>query len=332
MKAWLNKLCVACMLLLTINTQTYANDSPPHTITSVDMAVTIGKHYLDYTHYKPIGICTWLHWWMFMPYIVVTPELDEHLPDLIISVYNKAGDNPWFEARQTIDKVAKVAGNAAIRAITGFELTNGRNTSIRGKQHNSANITKTVDVIGSPMDLLKIPYLTLQSDTTSFMPYFQSNLDVATGRMGIAEALRIETWNPIGHYIGSSFINHWAYEFPRDMTVDNNNDYKASVSIALHAADIVTNQNTLHVVKSVADSCGTNCAVSNVTENAKQVIWQEIYPHDRRIQIGKSDVTSITPIGSNDTKAGHGNYIFVLWRHYRGCVQSPGGEDRKSVV
>lgn len=304
----------------------FGDDSPPSSINSVKMATTIAKHYAEYMRWHPIGMCVWMHWSMFGPYYTYTLELDEYLPDLVVTVFNENGDDPWTETKVSFDKLSQALGNTTIRAVTGDELTDGHNTSTRGEMNNNSVITKSVDVIGSPMSLLNIPYVTLRADTTGYMPYYQSGVDAVPGRLGIAEALRKETWNPMGNYIGGSFINHWAYEFPRDMSVDNNNDFKASVSVALHAADIVTNRNTLHVVNSTADSCGRNCSVANVIEeNADEhEIWEEVYPTDKHIQLGQSDTSSATPLGQEDEKQGHGNYVYVIWRHYRGCMQDDG--------
>ena len=29
-------------------------------------------------------------------------------------------------------------------------------------------------------------------------------------------------------------------------------------------------------------------------------------------------------LGEKDDHAGNGNYVFLVWRHYRGCIQNPG--------
>ncbi len=312
-----------------LSTHAFADDSPSGSINSFKISLAVAKHYLSYLHWRPIGLCVWLHHgWLGAPYITMTPELTHYLPDMVVSVYNEPGDNPWTEANKSFDKAAQSSGNQLIEEATGDELTNGHNTSIHGEDHNDSVITKSADVIGAPMNLMHFPFFILRPDTKAFMPYYQSGLDSVPGRMGFAEDLEPYTWSPVGHYVGSSFVNHWAYEFPRDMSVDNNNDYKASVVIGLHAADIVTNNNTLHVVHSTEDSCGDGCAVANVLEeqNDDHEIWEEVYPNDRHIHPGESDLRSVKPIGHEDEKEGHGNYVFVLWRHYKGCVQSPGGK------
>ncbi len=214
----------------------------------------------------------------------------------------------------------------------GDQLTDGRNSGISSIMHSSADITKSVDVIGSPVNMAHLPYMVLRRDTTSYAPYFHSATDSVMGRLGIAEDLELLTFSPLGPYIGKSFVDHWTYEFPRDMSVVNANDYKASASISMHAADIVTNRHTGHVVKGTSDSCGINCAVANVVppEEVKKgrsphEIWQEVYPLDRnKLNLGKSDQLSISPtdLGHDDEVAGKGNYVFLIWRHYKGCIQS----------
>lgn len=42
-------------------------------------------------------------------------------------------------------------------------------------------------------------------------------------------------------------------------------------------------------------------------------------------------MTSTTSLGNVDDQKGHGNYIFVICRHYRGCVPSQGKLIWKSV-
>lgn len=302
-------------------------DSPPDTINSLDISMRAAKHYLKYTHFQIIGVCFWLeHGFMGFPKISVSSSIEEYLPDLVVSVYNEPGDNPWIEARTLLDETAHSVGQLAIQSATGHTLTGGRNNSVQLRLHSDSDVTKFVDVIGNPLGLIDFPFVSLRYDAKPFMPYYQSALDALPSRMGFAEAIRPETWNPFSHYIGQGFSNHWGYEFPREMTTTNDNDFKASFVLAQRAADIVTNRNTLHVVKSTSNSCGTHCSVANVIEEQKDdhEKWQEIYPIDRHIRQGESDATSMTPIGQKDAIAGHGNYVFMVWRRYKGCVQHPG--------
>lgn len=307
-----------------------ADTNPPGTINTLDIALTSSRHVFDYSQFNVIGACVWLdHGDFGVPYLAFTLELDEYLPDMVVTSFNEDGDDPWDAARLTLDKASYAEGNIASKSATGYPLGNGQ-VSEDDDSHEQANslITKYVDVVGNPNPLKYFPFLSLRLDTTAFLPYYSSATDTP-GRLGVAEALRLpENANLFNYIIGHGFTNKWGYEFPRSMTSNTTNDYEASVMAALRATDIVTNNNTLHVEKSTDNSCGTNCAVANVIEelNDKNEIWEEVYPNDRHIQLGQ-DASKIQPgqsLGGADEKAGNGNYVFVVWRHYRGCIQNSG--------
>ena len=124
----------------------------------------------------------------------------------------------------------------------------------------------------------------------------------------------------IGHEIGS-FTQHWGQEIPRLMRVTQPSRFRASVVAAMHAADIVTNQQALHVAIPTRNACGPNCVVANVIYDPKheRVLWQEVYPNNRMIEPGDP-----SDFGVTDDEKGHGNYVFVIWRKYRGCVKQEG--------
>ncbi len=318
------------VLLISAFTTNMATTKPPGTISTLGIAWDSARHVFDYSHFSVIGTCVWLDHGAFgIPYLAFTLELDEYLPDMVVTSFNEKGDDPWDAARISLDKLSYAAGNMASKSITGYSLGNGQ-TSENNDSHEQANslITKYVDVVGTPYPLKYFPFLSLRLDTIGFFPYYSSAMDVP-GRLGLAQALRLpENMNLFAYIIGQGFTNKWGYEFPRSMTSNTTNDYEASIMAALRAADIVTNKNTLHIVKSTQDSCGTNCAVANIIEepNDKNEIWEEVYPNDRPIQLGQ-DASSIPPghyLGEADEKAGNGNYVFLVWRHYRGCIQHSG--------
>lgn len=313
------------MLTMIIPTSLWADDSPPGSVNLIKIAIAGEKHFRKYSNWHIVGYCIWKqsHW--YGPTFSSTLEISEYIPDLVVTVYNEYGDNPWTLANDTLDPIVHKMANKVIEKVVGYQLTNGRSQGTTRRMGNNAVTTKSVDVIGSPINMVRVPKASLRRDTTTLKPYFHSDLDAIPDRTGIAEDIRSETWNPFSHYIGSNFANHWGYEFPRSMTVDNNNDYKASVIIAQHAADIVTNKNRLHVTRSTNNSCGSKCTVANVIDNdGDHDKWQEVYPHDHHVHVGRSDKGSTKPIGHADIKAGHGNYVFLVWRHYRGCVQGSG--------
>ena len=72
----------------------------------------------------------------------------------------------------------------------------------------------------------------------------------------------------INHDIGTT-THIWGPEIPRLMRVTQPYNFRASVVAAMHAVDIVTNQNPLHVTKSTNNSCGQNCIVANAIYDPK---------------------------------------------------------------
>ncbi len=326
------KLLFTLMIIVSFPAVCEADTAPPTTITTPEILAKIYPHYPEYTHFKIIGECQWLDTSSGVPVTHTTLELDEYLPDLIVSVFNAAGDNPWWEAAILLDVESDALGSSLVYAMTGFPMGTGHNGSQSGNLHADHIVMKEVDVIGNPQTFYQFPFAKLEVDTEPFMPYYQSSLDMGD-RSGTAELLRPEAVDPFDYYVGPDFYNHWGYEFPRSMTVNIDNDYKASVVLALHAVDIVTNRNVLHTVQSTEDSCGDNCAVANVIEemNDEHAIWQEVYPNDRHIKLGEDDSTELESLGAEDEAAGNGNYVFVIWRHYKGCQQAPGHIVLKTV-
>lgn len=317
-KAILNSFFAFSVAMMTGST---IAEPPPSTITSVNIVTDAMNNYTQYANVSIIGICMWMSWSWDGPQVETTLEMDEYQPDLIVTVFDQPGDDPWFEANTIFDPVAHLGGSTAVNLAYGDELNYGANNSM--PQVNDQTMrTYVVDVIGDPFDYLHMPWM-LRSDTNGYMPYYSSDLDAASDRMGLAELLQLNTYNPFGYYVGPSMFANWGYLYPRIMTLNQPNNYEGSIMAGLHSAAIVTNRNYLHVVQSTADSCGVNCAVANVNTSSNTV-WEEVYPYDKQIQMGEMDIGSITPVGSQDNQAGNGNYVFQLWRHYRGCIQGDG--------
>lgn len=296
-------------------------------ITGVGIGYETLKEFGEYSNFKFIGACSWYKKRPFPrpPSFGVTPEVDYFYPDLVVSVFNKVEDNPWTEAN-FIDKASHSGVNSLVKSQYGFEL-GSRGTRDSFSRASSTGIRrKIVDVIGFPGTLIKIPLpILLPSDTYPYMPYYQSELDIFN-TLGAAESITrpLRTTSVVTDFIGTP-ANHWGYMFPREMSAIISNDYKASLVFAIRAAHIVTNNNAMHVVKSTSNSCGVNCVVSNAfyDPSEEKIKWQEIYPNNRHVKIGESD-TSFESIGNKDFKDGEGNYVFVIWRRYQGCVQMPG--------
>jgi len=302
----------------------YAEESikPPNPISSFGIATKVIGKVFSNSHYKVIGSCTWAVG-KLPPKLVPVPAVEQFIPDLIVTVANRPETNPWIEAKALFENPASQAlYQQTYKLATGSALGFGNDAGQINAMHIDDERTRIVDVIGSPAGLYRFPYLSHKPETRFGFPYYISEADAVSDRTEIAEIAYMATHPQLlfNHDIGGQ--GHiWGHEVPRLMRVTQPSRYRASVVAAMHAADIVTNKNSLHVTQSTSNACGQNCVVSNVIFDPKRerVIWQEVYPKNRNIKLDDS-----TDMGIEDEKAGNGNYVFVVWRKYRGCIAHEG--------
>lgn len=312
------------LFLLIFSTAINAEESikPPHPLSSFGIATRIITKTFKNSHYKVIGSCTWAVG-KFPPKMVPVPAVEQFLPDLIVTVANQPETNPWIEAKAMFENpAARELYQQTYKLATGSALGFGDDAGQTNGMHINDERTRVVDVIGSPAGIYHFPYLSHKAETKFGYPYYLSEADATADRTEIAEITYMITHPQllINHDIGTQ-TQIWGHEIPRIMRVTQPSRYRASVVAAMHAADIVTNKNSLHVAQSTNNSCGHNCVVANVIFDPehKNVIWQEVYPKNRNINPG-----DINDFGIEDEKAGNGNYIFVIWRKYRGCIPHEG--------
>jgi len=135
-------------------------------------------------HWRPVGICLWL-WCSPFGCSVETPLKVEHYnPDLVVSAYNEVGGNPWWEIRLTLGLAQKVAVQGLLGALLPVAIDSAGN-------HNL--VFREADAIGHPMTSLAERAgdfgLLCESQTTPFVPYFQSGLDALAWRQEVPEIL-----------------------------------------------------------------------------------------------------------------------------------------------
>ncbi|HBB7077283.1 TPA: TIGR03756 family integrating conjugative element protein [Legionella pneumophila] len=312
------------LVSMMISTNLHATESiePPHPISSFGIATRVLSKLFTNSHYKVIGSCTWAVG-KLPPKLVAVPAVEQFLPDLIVTVANRPETNPWIEAKALYENpTSQALYQKTYKLATGSELGFGDDAGQTTAMHINEERTRVVDVIGSPAGLYRFPYLSHKSETRFGYPYYLSEADAVSDRTELAEIVYIASHPHLlfNHDIGST-TQVWGHEIPRLMRVTHPSRFRASMVAALHAADIVTNKNSLHITQSTSNACGANCVVSNVVFDAhnKNIIWQEVYPRNRNINFNDT-----SDMGIDDEKAGNGNYVFVIWRKYRGCIQHEG--------
>ena len=237
---------------------------PPNPINTVVLMARVLEKTFKNTHYHVIGACLWAKG--VPPHVTTGPAIEQYLPDLVVTVSNQLGANPWREAGILYENELAIRGyQAAFMKTMGMPFDVADSSGQLNPQHLNEEQTRIVNVIGSPASLYRLPKVTHQPETHFGKPYYSSLADAVSDRTEAGEIAYMAT-RPnllVGHEIGS-LTNHWGQEIPRLMRVTQPSRFRASVVAGMHAADIVTNQQGLHVAIPTKNSCGPNCVISNV--------------------------------------------------------------------
>ena len=299
------------------------------TITKDVTLAALKNPFGNFVNYRIEGLCFWLHWSVFGPYVTTTLKVNEFLPDAVVSVYTHEGSNPWAYANTFVDPVMQKAGDLTAKTIDGTAPISSDYSGSGGG--GSMQQFKEVDVIGDPAlaaFFSKIPFAMIPSEATEFEPYYSSLSDTYLWHSPMMEDLTHPQDLIPGVRTEGSLIDQWGSIFPRVGYINQLGDYKAAGVIALRGADIATNSDQGHVYHSLhSGSCGSHCKVWASHENDfADVKYQEIYPEattDAKQVFGNNDLLSQT-YGQKQLSEGKGNYVWIMWRHYEGCIQGGG--------
>jgi len=270
-------------------------------------------------HYEiPTHFCVWVSEWGD---INTTPVEDHYLPDLVVSVFSKPNNNPWLEINKILDTAGQPVQKGIVKGVTGIDVGDGNHSLI--DQYEQNVIFKEAEVVGNPA-LLAIPkHGLLPSTATPWHPYFQSLADSLLWR-GLPPAALLEEGLALGlnvtHHVGTG-LNNWGGIYPHEGKVINDNDAKASAVIAERAADLITSQHQYgHVYHYLSTSCGEHCSAAPIQENSKETYFQMIYP----ITQTECHVLGDSNSYNSNMLNTEGNYVWIVWRHYDGCVDGDG--------
>jgi len=279
-------------------------------------------------HYKVIGVCYWLVCEGSNCHVETTPKIEHYLPDAVVSVFRQSNSNPWDYAHSVVDPAAYQAGKAEVKTTMGFNLAEGNQSESNNEEQN--NHFKEADLIGNPA----ISFFSskadvfLPSQAKPLLPYYTSLGDAYMWRSPLIEAARYAAYLVPGIHVVGSLVNQWGAVYPRVGFINQPADGKAAAVIAQRAADIATRGEQPHIYNplNTDDSCGDHCQTWEAIENDANTQWQMIYPiSDHQCQVfGENDLTSLQPWGQDAAVKGDGNYAWVMWRHYKGCIPGRG--------
>lgn len=313
----ISRITVAALVLglATISDKVHAG-----TITSVDITAKTLAAAPNCMHYKLEGACFWVDQWGF---VSSTPYVDQYLPDVIVSVFDKPGDNPWLEMNDTIDQAGKVAEEKIVPIASGGDNA-GYGQHSMADEHEQSVYFKEADVVGNPaLAVIDTNPFMLSSAATSLLPYYQSMLDATLWRGFGLEAMPEKVaaaGQDMVRRIGTFPIT-WGGAFPIEGSTNAGNDAKAAAVIAQRAVNLLSLTVPLHIYNSLSNSCGEACNADDFHENDDHTQFQRIYPDPETTceVFGKT-----LNYGDGLYKDTNGSYTWIVWRHYHGCVQGDG--------
>ncbi len=313
-----------------------AGSTSARDISTVEIAaLSLSPGCLDY---QITGVCFFLVCELFECHIETTARISHFLPDVVVSSYQRTGENPWAEMAGLA-----AASAGAVRGFLGATtelLVDGghQREGTRIDAHENVRFKET-DVIGNPIvsgldlaaDVLGsfgVEFL-CRSEAESFFPYFLSTLDAIGWRSGVTELIYPASFIPGLREIGDWPVNTWGSVHPRQGFVNTSEDPKAGAVCAQRAADIVTRELQPHAYVSLGGGdCGDGCeppgpVFENDPENSK---WQMLTPIAQTTceVFGINDV--LQPFSWADFKQVDEteDYAWNLWRRYRCCFPSEG--------
>lgn len=283
-------------------------------------------------HYKVKGVCYWV---TQAGVENNTPYVEHYLPDVVVSVFTKPGDNPWAEMNATLDQAGKVAEDAIVSTMAQAPAGGGQHGFNNPLEQNT--FFKETDIVGNPaLTGLPADPVLLHSTATPLVPYFQSMLDSFLWR-GFPPAAEPEEAYAVGaaltRYIGmDGGTISWGSAVPFEGKIETSNDAKAAAVIAQRASNLLTTTNGAnwgHLYQPLSTHCGQECTAATIVERSDTTQFQMVYPvADHTCQVFGKTIT----YGLDAETQTQGAYVWVLWRKYEGCIQGIGTYVGKTTV
>ena len=328
MKKTMNKI-ITILLFLIFSKSTFSE--PTEMNTAQIMNFQADQSCVDYCF---IGICVWLRCSQFECEVGWSDKIQNRNPDLLISVFNYPGDEPWREMQSLMSELHVDTTDSIVSSFSNYTNASGGqrvNPDFIEHETEDNNLRfKEANVYGHPSALIfsqnwnsDLTYW-CPTEVTPFFPYYSSAFDAVEWRWGIFESLRLNTWNPFADIIGEGGVfQNWGYMYPRKGDIAHVEDPKAAAVIAARAGNIATSSNALpHLHIPLSGNNGflfTWYPGQLEAYNPDKNVWQMRAPIDD---------TQCYPFGYDDTRSeswasgrtsDDQRYIFQLWRKYECC-------------
>jgi len=278
----------------------------------------------------PIGMCFWLRCSWSGCRVRTSIKVGHYNPDLVVSAYNELGGNPWVEIRSTLGLAQKAAANGLLGSMLSVpvESAGNRTEGSNNRRDHRNMVFRETDAIGHPVASLSGVVsgtgLICHSQSTSFLPYFQSGLDALSWRQEVPEIFYPASLIPGLREIGSWPLQTWGGVYPRTGWTTQAEEPKAAAINAQRAGDIVTRSGQPHIYMPLTGGFSGGQKVwppgPLMEKNHRTGTWQMLLPRTESScgTFGTNDLASLNGWGGGKVDAG-GDYVWNLWRPYKCC-------------
>ena len=276
-------------------------------------------------NYCITGICVWLRCGLSGCSIETSIQVRHYNPDLVVSVYDELGENTWREAEAILAETTEGAAKAIVGLFSKAPVGGGHRVEGGNQQIDQSLRFKEASAIGHPLasigNTIKEIDFFCPSEAESFIPYFYSELDALSWRLGFSEQLYLQNLLPGQRVIGSGFLQQWGPVWPRTGFVLQKDDVKAAAIIAQRAGNIVTQTAQPHIYLPLnGNGYNRTRLPGELIENDEDTgVWQMLAPkQDNECYIfGENDIAG--PSWSTGRQSEDNRYAFALWRPYECC-------------
>ncbi len=299
-------------------------------ITTTEIVTKTTDAALSCVQWMPIGFCSWLRCSWTGCSVRTSLKVGHYNPDLVISSYNELGGNPWMEIRATLGLAHKTAADGLLGALlpVPVDSAGNRTEGTSGNRDHKNMIFRESDAIGHPISsvsgLVSGLGMLCPSETTSFLPYFQSGLDALAWRQEVPEIFYPPSLIPGLREIGTWPLQTWGGVYPRTGWTTQAEEPKAAAINAQRAGDIVTRKGQPHVYVPVTPSSSSGLRVWSpgplMEKDRSTGTWQMMVPRTESScdVFGTNDLATLEGWGGGRVDD-EGDYVWNLWRPYKCC-------------
>ena len=301
----------------------------PADVSTAEVLRNTARAALSCMQWRAVGVCFWLDCTLLECDVRSSVKVGHYNPDLVVSVYNELGGNPWREVRHTLGGAQRAA---AQRLLGHFSATpTGSGGSGGGFAGGAGRLLfREADAIGHPLedlsDALAVPGLVCASQSAASEPHFQSALDALAWRRALPEGLYPASLAPGLREVGAGAHQTWGSVYPRTGWIVQPEEPKAAAVIAQRAADIVTRAGQPHVYVPLSGPDPDDQRVwapgAVVEGDGTTGRWQMLAPVAERdcAVFGRDDRSDGAGWSAGRVDPG-GDYVWNLWRPYRCCAR-----------